>query len=371
MTVHYHLGQFPPTTLDWQRLIPLLGPISAAVARYDGALATIPNAAVLLSALSIQEAVLSSRIEGLQTTIGEVLEFEAQGNTPGLSVARRNDISEVLNYRAAMRMAENMLTTVPLTQTVVCKIHKVLLDSVRGQGKSPGEYRRISNWIGPIGCKLEHARFVPISADKLPNAMSTWERYLHSNIPDFLVQLAVMQAEFEAIHPFLDGNGRLGRLLIPLFLWQNGVIKRPMFYFSAFLESHRHEYYDRLLAVSRDGDWTGWCHFFLQGIKVAAEESQHKAAVILELYKKMKHEVVELTRSRYAIHALDWIFEHPIFKSSNFVASSGISAPTAKRILLALREAGVIKVIADASGSRAATLSFPDLLNITESREDF
>jgi Fic family protein len=371
MPVHYTEGQFPPAELDWSKLIPLLGPASAAVARYDGTLSAIPNAAVLLSPLTTQEAVLSSRIEGTQATMGEVLEFEAEGGAPDLSEARRNDIHEVLNYRAAMRIAEKMLATVPLSQRVVREAHKVLLDGVRGQGKSPGEYRRIPNWIGPAGCTVEQARFVPIGADKLPNAMSAWERYLHSDAPDRLVQLALMHAEFEALHPFLDGNGRLGRMLVPLFLWQNGVIQRPMFYLSAFLEANRDEYYERLLAVSRDGDWTGWCRFFLQAIQAQAEENQRKAAAILTLYERMKREVADLTRSQYAIHALDWISERPIFKSSDFVASSGIPAPTAKRILSVLREAAVVKVLVEASGNRAATLCFPALLNIAEGREAF
>src|SRR5690625_3747570 len=230
--VHYHLGQFPPAELDWQRLIPLLGPAAAAVARYDGTLAAIPNAAVLLAPLSTQEAVLSSRIEGTQATMGEVLEFEAEGASSALSEARKDDIREVLNYRAAVRVAEKMLAEMPLSQRVVRETHRVLLAGVRGQGRSPGEYRRIANWIGPPGCTMEEARFVPIAADKLPGAMSVWEHFLHADTPDRLVQLALIHAEFESLHPFLDGNGRLGRMLVPLFLCQSGAIQRPMFYIS-------------------------------------------------------------------------------------------------------------------------------------------
>lgn len=371
MAVHYHSGGFPPAEFDWAQLIPLLGPASAAVARYDGTLAAIPNAAVLLSPLTTQEAVLSSRIEGTQATMGEVLEFEAEGDTPGLSEERRNDIHEVLNYRAAMRMAEKMLEDVPLSQRVIREAHKVLLSGVRGHGKAPGEYRRIPNWIGPPGCTIDEARFVPISADKLPDAMSRWERYVHEVAADRLVQLALLHAEFEAMHPFLDGNGRLGRMLVPLFMWQNGLIQRPMFYVSAFLEANRDAYYERLLAVSRDGDWTGWCRFFLGALKTQAEENQQKAAAILDLYERMKRDVADLIRSQYAIHALDWIFERPIFKTSDFVASSGIPGPTAKRIVPALREAGVLRVLMESGGRRAATLCFPALLNLAEGRNAF
>lgn len=371
MAVHYHLGKFPPTQIDWHRLIPLLGPSAAAVARYDGTLAAIPNAAVLLSPLTTQEAVLSSRIEGTQATMGEVLEFEAEGDSPGLSDERRADIHEVLNYRAATRMAEKMLVEIPLSLRVIRETHKVLLSGVRGQSKAPGEYRRIPNWIGPAGCSIEQARFVPIAANKLPDAMSTWERYAHEDAADRLVQLALLHAEFEALHPFLDGNGRLGRMLVPLFMWQTGLIHRPMFYVSAFLEANRDEYYERLLAVSRDGDWTGWCLFFLQALKAQAEENQKKATSILALYERMKREVADLTRSQYAIHALDWIFERPIFKNSDFIASAGIPESTAKRILPVMREAGVLRTLMEASGRRAATLCFPALLNIAEGREAF
>ena len=179
MPVHYHLGQFPPDQrLDWSRLIPLLGPTAAAVARYDGMLAAVPNPDVLLSPLTTQEAVLSSRIEGTQATMGEVLEFEAGGRVPD-SAERREDIHEVLNYRSAMSEARRLLDDLPLSQRVIRRAHAVLLDGVRGEGKSPGEYRRIPNWIGPPGCTIDDARFVPIASDRLPDAMSAWERYIH------------------------------------------------------------------------------------------------------------------------------------------------------------------------------------------------
>lgn len=369
--VHYHQGGFPPESLNWAELIPLLGPASAAVARYDGTLRAIPNASVLLSPLTTQEAVLSSRIEGTQATMGEVLEYEAEGDAAGLPEQRVADIQEIQNYRAAVRRAEELLQDLPLSQRVVLDVHAVLMSGVRGQGKAPGAYRRIPNWIGPEGCGIEQARFVPVDAEKLPDAMSAWERYAHTDPPDRLVQLALLHAEFEALHPFLDGNGRLGRMLVPLFLWQMGLIHRPMFYISAFFEAHRDEYYERLLAVSRDGDWTGWCGFFLRAIQAQAEENQQRASAILTLYERMKHEIPERTRSQYAIRALDWIFEQPIFRSSDFVANAGIPEPTAKRMLALLRGEGVLDEFAPARGRRAAVLGFSELLNIAEGRPVF
>ena len=364
---HYHEGRFPPTALDWPRLIPLLGPAAAAVARYDGMLAAVPNPGVLLAPLTTQEAVLSSRIEGTQATMGEVLEFEA--GQEAVSPERREDIKEVLNYRAAMREAERLLATLPISQRVIRETHKVLLTGVRGQNKSPGEYRRIPNWIGPSDCTIETARFVPISADKLPDAMSAWEQYAHDDAPDRLVQLAILHAEFEALHPFLDGNGRLGRMLVPLFLWQTGLIRQPMFYISAYFEARRDAYYDGLLSVSRDDGWTGWCRFFLEAIRVQAEDNLTKAQGILALYEEMKRRIPAMTRSHHAMRAIDWIFERPIFRTSDFVNSAGIPAPTARRFLGVLQTGAVLQVVAAGSGRRAAVLAFPALLNIAEGRE--
>ena len=365
--VHYHAGRFPPEGLDWSALIPLLGPAAAAVARYDGALAAAPNPDVLLSPLTTQEAVLSSRIEGTQATMGEVLEFEA-GREPE-SPARRGDMHEVLNYRIALRRAGEMLKKLPLSQRVVREAHRALLDGVRGEGKSPGEYRRIPNWIGPPGGAPEDARFVPVGANDLPAAMAAWERYVHDDAPDRLVQLAILHAEFEAVHPFLDGNGRLGRMLVPLFLWRRGLIRAPTFYVSAYFEARRDAYYDGLLAVSRDDDWTGWCRFFLEAVRVQAEENLTRTQGIIDLYGRMKERVADLTRSRYAIRALDWMFDRPVFRGADFAASAGLAPRTARRILDVLCAGGVLQVIDPGSGRRTTVYAFPELLNLAEGKQ--
>ena len=368
--IHYHEGRFPPEArIHWPALTPLISPAVAALVRYDGTLGTVPNPRVLLSPLTTHEAVLSSRIEGTQATMSEVLEFEAGKEAE--SPERQADIHEVLNYRAAMREAERMLETLPLCQRVVREAHRILLSGVRGENKSPGDYRRIPNWIGPPGCTVEQATFVPIGADKLPAAMSTWERYLNQDAPDRLVQLAVLHAEFEALHPFLDGNGRLGRMLVPLFLWQCRLISQPMFYISAYFEARRDAYYERLLAVSRDDTWTEWCGFFLEAVRVQAEENLTKARGILDLYEDMKGRVADVTRSRYAIHTLDWIFEHQIFNSSSFAANAGIPDRTARRLLAALCGHEILRVIKPGNGRRGTILVFPDLLNIAEGRDVF
>jgi len=221
------------------------------------------------------------------------------------------------------------------------------------------------------GCSIEEARYVPVAAEKLPEAMSRWEKFIHDEAADRLLQLALLHAEFEALHPFLDGNGRLGRMLIPLYLYQTKIIQQPMFYISAYLESHREEYYERLLAVSRDNDWTGWCAFFLRVIQIQAEENLAKAQAILNLYNQMKVQFVELTRSQYAVHALDWVFERPIFKRADFIHTATIPKPTAQRILNVLKKEGILREVQPGSGSRSATLAFPQLLNIAEGYEAF
>ena len=366
--VHYHEGRFPPEErLDWPKLIPLIGPAVAAVARYDGILTAVPNPRVLLAPMSTQEAVLSSRIEGTQATLGDVLEFEA--GQEAKSPERRDDIHEVQNYRDAMRKAELMLEKLPICLRVIREAHRVLLSGVRGEGKSPGDYRQVPNWIGPPGCTVEDATFVPVGAEKLNTAMSAWEHYIHRDAPDRLVQLAVLHAEFEALHPFLDGNGRLGRMLVPLFLWQHDLISQPMFYISAYFEARRDAYYERLLAVSRDDDWTGWCRFFLKAVQAQAEENLTKAREILNLYEEMKSQMAEVTRSQYAIHTLDWIFERPIFSSASFVADAGIPDSTARRLLAVLREHKILQVLRAGSGRRGAIFVFSDLRRIAEGKK--
>ncbi|NOX32630.1 MAG: Fic family protein [Deltaproteobacteria bacterium] len=370
-SVKYHYDKFPPSKIDWDRLIPLIGPANAALARYDGTLVAIPNASILLSPLTTQEAVLSSKIEGTQATMGEVLEFEAEENSETIPQERKEDINEVLNYRKAMWHAIDLLNELPLCQRVIKEAHQVLLSGVRGHGKGPGEYRKTSNWIGPPGCTIEEAKFVPISADKLQDAMSKWEQYIHEESADHLVQLAIIHAEFESLHPFLDGNGRLGRMCVPLFMHKIGLIQSPMFYISAFFEKNRDEYYERLLSISRDGDWTGWCVFFLKAVKYQANKNQAKATEILNLYENKKIQIADLTHSQYAIHTLDFIFSRPIFNATNFTGMDEIPAPTAKRILAVLRQNNLLTTLREASGRRPAIYAFSELINTAEGKKVF
>ncbi len=364
LPVHYHTEAFPPNNLDWGALVPHIGPASIALARYDGVLSGLPNPNVLLVPLRIQEAVVSSRIEGTKATLREVYEVEAGQSPP--SPERRDDVEEILNYRRAMYFAENRLEELPLSLRVIRDTHRKLLSGVRGKDKAPGEFRRIPNWIGPPGSTIEEAKYVPVGADRLQVSLDEWERYIHADTPDVLVQAAIIHAEFEAIHPFLDGNGSVGRILIPLFLWQRHLLKRPVFYISAYFDAHRDEYYDRLLSVSRDDDWTGWCRFFLTAIKAQAEDNLARANRIRDLYESMKLRISEATQSRYAIHVLDWIFQYPIFPMNRFAEAFDIPPTSARRVLNALIDNEMLSEVSPSIGRRPSTLVFWDVLDIAE-----
>jgi Fic family protein len=250
--------------------------------------------------------------------------------------------------------------------------HGLLMQGVRGRDKTPGTYRNEQNWIGPAGCKIEEASFVPIAPEHLQHGMDEWERYLQGTSEvDALVQLAVLHVEFEALHPFKDGNGRLGRMLIPLFLYQRKILSSPDFYMSGYLEANRDEYVERLLAVSRDDEWTGWCAFFLRGIQQQAAENERKAREILTLYNRVKNQVLELVHSEHSIRAVDSIFRVPTFTSETFALHSGIPTPTANRLLRALREGKLLVTVQEGKGRRAGIYAFRELLNLAEGKEVF
>lgn len=367
--VQYHLGQFPPENIDWARLVPLIGRANAGLARYDGLLAGIPDASVLLSPLTTQEAVLSSRIEGTNVTMGEVLEIEAGGDDADVTQPMRDDAEEIRNYRTALSFAASAVEERPLSQHLLREAHALLMSGVRGREKNPGSFRNQQNWIGPAGCRRDQANFIPIPQEHLLAGLDAWAAYIQRrNEPDPLVQLAVAHLEFEALHPFDDGNGRLGRMVIPLFLFEHGILSGPNFYISGYLEARRDRYVEAMRAASSDAAWTEWCAFFLEGLIEQASENQAKAQAILELHQHMLRRVAELTHSQYSGHAVSFIFARPIFSSTRFVEGSGIPRPTALKTLGTLRDAGVLQTLREGGGRRAAIYAFPELLNIAEGR---
>ena len=263
------MGKFPPANLDAARLLPLVSRASGALGRYAGLLSAIPDSSVLLSPLMTQEAVLSSKIEGTRITMGEVLEIEAGSDAEAITQPQRDDAEEIGNYRKALQGAAQEIGMRPLSQHILRQAHAILLRGVRGRDKTPGSWRSDQNWIGEQGCTIDEAGFIPIAPEHLAAGMDAWSDYLALDNPaklEPLIQLAVAHVEFEALHPFKDGNGRLGRMLIPLFLYSRSILGGPSFYMSGYLEEHRETYLRKLRLVSQEDDWTGWCEFFLTGL---------------------------------------------------------------------------------------------------------
>lgn len=364
--VKYQLGKFPPKDLDWERLAPLVGPAHAGLARYGAMVEGIPNANILLSPLLMREAVLSSRIEGINITLGEVLSIEA--GAAGVSQSKRDDAEEVLNYRKALSFAAEATQGRAFSLHLLREAHELLMQGVRGKDKNPGAFRDTQNWIGRAGSTLEEASFIPIAPKQLPQGMDRWVEYFKGDREcDKLVQLAIIHVEFEALHPFMDGNGRLGRMILPLFLREHGISKNPNFYMSGYLEARREQYIQAMRAVSGEGAWTDWCEFFLQGIIEQAAQNQSKAAAVLELYQQMRRVVAEITRSQYADLAVEYIFSRPVFTASDFVRDSGIpKAPTATNVLRKLRDAEpkILETVREGRGRQPAMLEFSELLEI-------
>jgi len=358
----------PLEGINYNALIRKIGPANAALARYDGLLQSVINPGVLLSPLTNRESVLSSRIEGTQATVDEVLEFEAGMEFEG---EKRHDIQEIINYRKTLMLARDELAHRPLSLSLIKSMHATLMNSVRGANKTPGQFRVDQNWLGAAGCTIEQATFVPPSPLQLMDHLQAFERYLAYDDDDLLIQVAVAHAQFELIHPFKDGNGRIGRLLIPLFLYQKRAIAWPMFYLSEYLEAHRDTYYARLLGISQTGDWQAWLDFFLTAVIEQAKANSTRVHDILSLYDEMKKRIADLLRTHHAVRVLDALFDRPIFSASDFVERTGISKPTAARYLSILSDHQILHVTRTSAGARSAVYMFRELLNRAEGREVF
>ena len=260
MIKYYLPDKLPIKKLDYDYLIRFVGDANAELTRYDGLLQGMVNPEVLLSPLTTREAVLSSKIEGTQATLDEVLKHEA-----GMLLTdeeKEKDVQEIDNYRKVLIIAEKELKKRPLSLFLIRQMHFELMQSVRGQDKNPGDFRKKQNWIGKPGTPIERASFIPSEPHLVKEYMEKLEKYMQTDRNDVIVQTAIIHAQFELIHPFSDGNGRIGRLLIPLFLYSRGRLTRPMFYISEYLESHRDIYYEKLRCLSESKDWNKWVDFF-------------------------------------------------------------------------------------------------------------
>ncbi len=360
----------PLDEIDWSTLVPHLSSANLALARFDGILKHLKNPELLTTPLTTREAVLSSKIEGTVVTVGEVLRFEAGDDPP--TESKRLDIEEIVNYRAALREAQRGLAKRPFNLGLVKTLHKVLLTSVRGSNKQPGEFRRIQNHIGRPGSTLSEAEFVPPAPDKLMPALYNWESYYHFQEKDALAQLALIHAQFEYLHPFLDGNGRIGRILIPLFLHDKQILSSPTFYLSEYLEEHREIYIDKLRALDRGKkSWTDWCVFFLDAITDQARRNTEKVGAVLSLYEHLKDRMLQVTNSKFAVPLLDAMFAQPIFRSSFLLERENMpQRQFLMRILGHLVEDGMLKLVVTGSGRRASVYSLHALVDLCDNKVD-
>lgn len=353
----------PAADIDWEYFIPLIAEANRELARYDGLLQSIPNTEIILSPLTTQEAVLSSKIEGTQASLIEVLEFEAKKNK---NIPKYEDIEEVLNYRQTLNEAtEKIKEGLPISLRLIRDMHRRLLQGVRGESSDRGNFRRIQNWIGKPGSTIETARFVPPPPNNLMQHLDNFEKYIHHDEKDRIIQLACIHAQFEIIHPFLDGNGRIGRLLIPLFLFEKNILFKPLFYISAYFESDRETYYNSLLEITKIGDWHNWIEYFLFAVIKQAKKNIILAKEILTLYNTLKQEIVDLTRSKHAINILDFLFEKPVFTSSDFLNTLAVKRPVVMRNINRLLEGKIISMTEKGSGSKPSLYRFERLLEIT------
>lgn len=299
----------PPVVVDAE-LTRLLSDAERSLGRLDGSTSILPNPDLFVATYVRQEAVLSSQIEGTQSTLEDLLQFEIDAQGSG----RPKDIEEVVNYVRAMNYGLERLKTLPLSLRLIREIHAELLRGVRGSHRTPGEFRRSQNWIGPEGCTLATATFVPPPVHEMHQALDNLEKFLHdtgSYAP--LIHCGLAHAQFESIHPFLDGNGRVGRLLITFLLCQRGILSRPLLYLSHYLRARRGEYYDRLMVIRTDGDWEGWLKFFLRGVDEVSQQATAMARAILEMREKHRQLIAENKRSSAnGLRLLDYLFQQPI-----------------------------------------------------------
>jgi Fic family protein len=291
-------------------MVRLLSDADRALGRLDGATSVLPNPNLFVAMYVRQEAVLSSQIEGTQSTLEDVLQYEIDARGED----HPKDIAEVVNYVRAMEHGLRRLQELPLCLRLIREIHGVLLEDVRGSHRTPGEFRTSQNWIGPAGCDLAAATFVPPPVHEMHRTLDNFERFLHdtTSLP-VLIHCGLAHAQFETIHPFLDGNGRVGRLLITFLLCQRAILQQPLLYLSHYLKAHRAEYYDRLTAIRHDGNWEGWLKFFLRGVFQVSQAATSTARAILDLREIHRQTIAQqMSGSTNGLLLLDHLFEQPL-----------------------------------------------------------
>ena len=336
----------PPIVWDTE-LVGTLSRADQAIGRLAGEGRRFPNPHLFISPFLHREAVLSSRIEGTRTTLGELLAARA-GMLSGSDPA---DLHEVGNYVTALEHGLGRLDTLPLSLRLLREIHERLMHGVRGDTATPGEFRRSQNWIGPPGCSLRDATYVPPPVDELMGCLDALERFLHDEKLPPLVHAALAHAQFEAIHPFLDGNGRIGRLLVTLFLVVRDVLPSPLLYLSAWFEARREEYYAHLLAVTRDGAWEPWLVYFLTGVRTQAEDALARIQDINDLYEHWREELTGVQSGRPE-QVLRLFVGNPFQTVRGVAREMDVAYTTARRAIDRLEEAGIVSLVEPAKRNR-------------------
>lgn len=351
----------PPELRYDSGLVLALSRADAALSELSGLGRQLPNPGLLIAPYVRREAVLSSRIEGTRASLSDLLLDEAE-----VEPSRDGDVREVRNYVEALEYGLERLRDLPLSLRLVRELHERLMRGVRGDMATPGEFRRSQNWIRPAGSTPATAPYAPPPPDQMMDCLANWEAFLHDRqgFPD-LVQCAVMHEQFEAIHPFLDGNGRVGRLLITLFLVERGRLNQPLLYLSDYIEARRQDYYESLQRVRTDGDWPGWLRFFLVGVEETARSAVRQASRLMDLRETYRQ---RLNRRPNALRLLDELFANPYLTAARATRVLGVSGPTARQAIKVLLQEGLLQEMTGRSWGRVY-LARPILEAIEDSPE--
>jgi Fic family protein len=349
-----------PPKLEWDNsLVSLISRADLALGTLSGLGETLPNPHLLIYPFIRREAVLSSRIEGTQSSLSDLLLFEAT------KVEKQRDVREVQNYVRAIEYGLKRLDALPLSLRLIRELHGILMERVRGEHATRGEFRQSQNWIGPPGCSLNEASFVPPPVPEMQDALDQLEKFLHADtdLPP-LVQLALIHYQFETIHPFLDGNGRIGRLLITLFLCERGILTKPLLYLSAFFERHRREYYERLLQVSQKGAWGQWIQFFLQAVVNQSSDAVQRSRRLLALHQDYHRTSLEKHLPPTAGQLIELILMRPVLNPRIVQELLGVTFPAAQKAIRVLEDEGILVEIT--GGKRNKTYVAEEILRILE-----
>lgn len=340
------LPPIPEIKMD-EEIVRLLIEANKQLVKLDMASQFISNADLFISMYVRKEALISSQIEGTQCTLDDVLDPEVEMNA-------NLDVSDVINYVKATQYAIKRLDKLPLCCRLIREIHEVLMEGARGQDKCPGEFRHSQNWIGPANCSLKEARYIPPNVEDMQNAMSDLEKYINENVEyDPLIRVALIHYQFETIHPFLDGNGRIGRLLILLYLMEQGLLAKPVIYISYFLKKNQVEYYDRISEVRRSGNYEQWVRFFLEAVSKAAADSLETIQKLSSLHDTNIEKLPKTTRAKDNLRAVfDYIEQYPIIEIKRTAQELDISYNTVATAVKKLMELGILQETTNVARNR-------------------